>query len=417
MAAFDSELLPVSDRPLASWLVQSGLDGLPVEQLIDGFCTRLNDAGVRIGRAFVGTATLHPLVRAYGLTWTDGQKPVESQAMPHREPGEEPQNWLESPFHYMLNNDLDEMRRPLVGPQAKRDFPVLEEFAAAGYTDWVAFAHSFGWDLSNSVLEDRQAGIGMICSLASVHPGGFLPAEIDRLRRLVALLALAIKSTVLAQLARDITASYIGSDAASHVLSGEIRRGMAQKIDAIILWADLRGFTGVADRLAIEPLIETLNGYFDCLGPAIETQGGQVLKFLGDGLLASFQLASGQDPAPVCCAALKAAEDALAAIKLLNAERIRTGLPVLDLDIALHRGTVMYGNVGTGARLDFTLIGPAVNEVSRLEHLCGVLDRNLLASRSFAEAAGEAVMSRLVSLGLHNLRGVAEPQEVFGLSV
>lgn len=255
----------------------------------------------------------------------------------------------------------------------------------------------------------------MVASFATKRPDGFYPAEIERLRWLAPLLALAVKGATLVRLTRDVTASYIGGDAASHVLSGEIRRGMARKIDAVILCADLRGFTSVADCVAMEPLVETLNAYFDCLGPAIEEQGGHVLKFLGDGLLASFRLDQGQDAAPVCAAVLAAAERALAAVAVLNVARRQSGQPALDLDIALHRGTVMYGNVGTGARLDFTLIGPAVNEVARLENLCGGLNRNLLASRSFALAAGPGMAERLVSLGCHSLRGVAEPQEVFGL--
>lgn len=402
-----------NETGLDQWLVAAGLDGVPAQGLIEGFALRLQDEGIDVSRLFVAIATLHPLVRSIGFTWLKGEG-VRNEAMPHRSPEEEPQAWLESPFRYMLQNRLYDLRRSLSGAQAKLDFPVLQEFAAEGYTDWLATAYSFGWDLDSVAIGDRYAGMGMVASFATKRPDGFRLDEIERLRRLSPLLALAVKGATLAQLTRDVTASYIGGDAANHVLSGEIRRGTAQKIDAVILCADLRGFTRVADRYAIEPLIETLNAYFDCLGPAIEEQGGQVLKFLGDGLLASFQLAPGQDPAPVCAAALTAAEQALASIAALNAQRREAGLPVLDLDIALHRGAVMYGNVGTGTRLDFTLIGPAVNEVARLETLCGVLNRNLLASRSFAIAAG-AVASRLVSLGHHPLRGVAEPQEVFGL--
>jgi adenylate cyclase len=218
---------------------------------------------------------------------------------------------------------------------------------------------------------------------------------------------------MLTQMSRDLTAAYIGGDAAHRVLNGVIQRGQAERIEAVILYADLRGFTALADRLEIEPLIETLNAYFDCLGPAIEAGGGQVLKFLGDGLLASFQLDGQRAGREVGTAALKAAKAALDAVAALNAERAATGLPVLVLDIALHEGLVMYGNVGTGARLDFTLIGPTVNEAARLENLCGALDCNLVASENFVRLAGSG--TGLVSLGQHTLRGVAEIREVFGL--
>ncbi|MFC3676762.1 adenylate/guanylate cyclase domain-containing protein [Ferrovibrio xuzhouensis] len=407
---------PLSAGPLSleAWLVRAGLAGQPTEALVDEFAARLCAEGIPLKRIYVGTATLHPLVRARGYTWLDGQGLLDNEAMLHREPDSQPQIWLESPFRHMLVNDVPELRRPLVGADAVHDFPVLGEFAGEGYTEWLGLAYSFGWDLQRADEDFRNPGMGMISSFLTAAPGGYSPATLARLRQTVPLLALAIKSATLAQLARDVTASYIGGDAASHVLSGEIRRGMAQKIDAVILYADLRGFTAVADRLAIEPLVAMLNEYFDCLGPAIEDQGGQILKYLGDGLLASFQLADGQDPAPLCAAALTAAERALAAVDELNTCRRAAGQPALDLDIALHRGTVMYGNVGTRARLDFTLIGPAVNEASRLENLCSLLDRNLVASRSFAVSAGGAAR-RLQSLGLHPLRGVTEPQEVFGL--
>ncbi len=404
------------NAPLEQWLIAAGLDGLPVDQLLEGFASRLNAEGIAIGRAYMAIATLHPLVRARGSTWLAREGLAGHVEMPHRDPGDVPEAaWQDSPFRYMLENEIFELRRRLTGPEAQLDYPVLQEFAASGFTDWLALAYSFGWDLQGSQLENSHVGVGMISSFAASDPAGFAARAVARLRGLVPLLALAVKSATLTQIARDVTASYIGGDAARHVLSGEIRRGAAQKVDAVILCADLRGFTGMADRLSIEPLVATLNAYFDCLGPAITSRGGEVLKFLGDGLLASFHLEADRDPAPVCAAALDAAEEALACVEALNAERRAGGLPALELDIALHRGLVMYGNVGTGARLDFTLIGPAVNEASRLENLCAVLGRNLLASASFAAAAGPAA-NRLTSQGRHILRGVAEQREVFGLA-
>lgn len=408
------EHMPASDVPVAMWLLSAGLDDTAPENLVSDFCDRAVEAGLPIQRVFIGMATLHPLVRARGYTWQQGQGLVGNDAMPHRDPDDEPEAWSASPLRHMLSREVYEMRRRLVGPEAEFDFPVLKEFAEQGMTDWTAFAHSFGWAFQNAHhITDRYAGIGMISSFTTTRPQGFDDDHLTRLRRLVRLLALAIKAAMLTQLTRDLTASYIGGDAAQRVLNGAIRRGQAEKVEAVILYADLRGFTALADRLAIEPLVGTLNAYFDCLGPAIESRGGQVLKFLGDGLLASFQLSEAHNAAESCTAALEAAREALACVAALNIKRQDEGLPVLELDIALHMGTVMYGNVGTGTRLDFTLIGPAVNEAARLENLCGSLGRNLLASASFAGAAGE--QAGLASLGRHALRGVAEPREVFGL--
>jgi adenylate cyclase len=409
----NTDPMPPSDIPIAMWLVQSGLDNVPPERLVTHFCAAALEAGIPLRRVFIGTATLHPLMRAHGYIWNAEGGLVGNEGMPHRDPDDEPPAWQASPLRHMLANDVLEMRRRLTGPEATFDFPVLDEFAEQGLTDWFSLAHDFGWDFDKTLMvTDRYAGIGMISSFATAEPAGFSEDQLTRLRRLVRLLALAMKASVLTRLSRDVAAAYLGSDAASRVLSGAIRRGMAQKIDAAILYADLRGFTALADRLAIEPLTETLNAYFDCLGPAIERHGGQVLKFLGDGLLASFQLHGGQDAGPICRAVLAAADEAHAAVAMLNAARRKAGQPVLALDIALHRGQVMYGNVGTGARLDFTLIGPAVNEVARLENLCASLDRSLVVSASFAHAAGPGL--GLVPLGSHPLRGLPEPQEVFG---
>ncbi|MEK9969553.1 MAG: adenylate/guanylate cyclase domain-containing protein [Ferrovibrio sp.] len=410
----NSDTMPAADIPVAMWLVQAGLDDVTPEALVRDFCDRAVEAGIPLRRVFVGMATLHPLLRARGYTWLHEAGLVGNDAMPHRDPTDEPEAWVASPLRHMLAGNVTEMRRRLAGADSVRDFPVLQEFAEQGLTDWFAMAHSFGWIFENSRhVTDRYAGIGMIASFTTRYPGGFSDDHLMRLRRLVPLLALAIKAATLTQMSRDLTAAYIGGDAAHRVLNGVIRRGQAEKVEAVILYADLRGFTSLADRLAIEPLVETLNAYFDCLGPAIETGGGQVLKFLGDGLLASFQLDGRRSGREVARAALKAAKDALAAVADLNAARTASGLPVLALDIALHEGVVMYGNVGTGARLDFTLIGPTVNEAARLENLCGSLGCNLVASESFVQAVGDD--AGLVSLGRHTLRGVAETREVFGL--
>lgn len=403
--------------PLEQWLLRAGLTDRPGAELVEGFCARLADEGLPVGRVYIGMATLHPLVRARGHTWEREGGIVDNMALPHRTAGEDhslDQAWLESPFRHMLANRLERLSRPLSGPDAVLDFPVLREFAELGFTDWLGYGFGFGWQVDHLLLENRFDQIGMIASFAADCPGGFSPAERARLDNLAIMLAVVLKGTTLASLARDVTAAYVGADAARHVLAGDIRRGMAHKVEAAILYADLRGFTALAERMEMEPLMEGLNQYFDCLGPAIAVEGGQVLKFLGDGLLASFQIDGHGDPARVCLAALRAAQAALAAVQALNAGRQGAGLPILQLDIALHMGTLMYGNVGTADRLDFTLIGPVVNEASRIENLCSALDCSLLASASFAIAANRAG-GKLVSRGCHALRGVAEPREVFGL--
>jgi len=398
-------------QDLARDLALAALGATDFQKVMQVFCDRLVAMGVPLRRAYIASATLHPLVRARAWYWHGASGVVESEQMEHRAPGEEPQAWLESPFRHMLVNQVPHLSRRLQGQGAQLDFPVLKEFAEEGLTEWQAYAFGFGWELQYLPLDQpsRFAEIGMISSFSTDHAQGFSDEQREVLNDLLPILALGVKSAVFGALARDVATAYLGRDAAARVLAGDIRRGKSVEVDAVILYADLRGFTALADRLGAEPMLQLLNAYFDCLCPLIEKGGGDVLKFLGDGLLAAFQPTDGM--AKACSAALDAAREAQCAVAALNSERSAQGLPVLQLDIALHRGLVMYGNIGTQSRLDFTLIGPAVNEAARIENLCGQLGRNLLASASFAEAAG--AQSRLASLGFHNLRGVASPREIF----
>ena len=205
--------------------------------------------------------------------------------------------------------------------------------------------------------------------------------------------------------------TYLGRDAGRRVLSGQIDRGSITSISAVLWFADLQGFTRMAEVLPQDDLVKLLNDYFDCMVGAIHAEGGQVLKFMGDGLLAFFPLDGGAD---ACAQSLRAADAVMAKVAEMNAARRAANQPASDFYIALHLGEMMYGNIGSHDRLDFTVIGPAVNEVSRIEAMCRPLDRTLLISSAFATAAGDCG-GRLVSVGRYALRGVQKPQELFTL--
>lgn len=224
-------------------------------------------------------------------------------------------------------------------------------------------------------------------------------------------LALSLKSTLTYQISVNLLDTYVGPDAGRRILDGEIRRGAAEVIRAVLWFADLRGFTAFSDTTPKEEVFGTLDEYFDCMVRPLVGHGGQGLKFLGDGLIGTFDLQHMAKDA-VCRASLDSAVEALKLVDELNAARRAAGKPVLRLDLALHLGDVLYGNVGALDRQDFTLIGPAVNEASRIEALCETLDRNLLISETFATAASQCT-GRLVSVGRHHLRGVRDAQELF----
>jgi adenylate cyclase len=244
--------------------------------------------------------------------------------------------------------------------------------------------------------------------------GGFAPEHLADLRDLLPLFAVAAKATTMRVINQGLLASYLGDDPARRVLAGTVLRGEVQGVEAVLYYADLRGFTEMADRLEGNQLIGLLDDCLECMGRPVVARGGEILKFLGDGVLAIFRTDDGPRAA-ACARALDAACEALSLMDALECSRRAAAKPTPGLDIALHVGHVNYGNVGVDARLDFTVIGRAVNEAARIELLCKELGRNLLLSRAFAEAAGTNGQ-RLVSLGHHRLRGVREETELFGLA-
>ena len=367
--------------PLHAWLIEAGTNDVATETLFDGFCGRLAAAGVPIARGFLSIAGLHPLRRAYSLTWSDGRI-VEVTDFGHATIATAV--WQTSPFRHMLETKTRRLHRRLAGDDAVLDFEVLREFRDAGMSEWLALMYGFGWSAM----------------------------ELAAIEELSGTLALAIKGNSAPVAARDLLVAYLGGDAADRVSAGQVQRGSVSRIAAAILCADVRGFTNFAEETAPEEVTRRLNGIFDCLGDPVRAAGGEILKFLGDGVLAVFLPPDGANVAVVTPAALAAAREILARVEALNSTETAAGNPALGLDIALHAGEVTYGNIGTADRLDFTAIGPAVNEAARLEGLCKVLGKPILISKSFAQAA-EGVRESLLSLGRHPLRGVREAHEVF----
>jgi adenylate cyclase len=388
---------------ITDWLVEQGLLRTSFEQLVEGFCHRLRAIDVPVWRAFVSADTLHPRIRGMGCSWREDQG-LRTDVYVHRLTPVEA--YLRSPFKRMLDLDTEHLRVRLDGSEPI-EFPLLEELRDQGVTDYLAQRTWFGRDGQS----DRKSGV--LSSWATIRPEGFSERDIAILRHLMPRLALTLQARLGHDISVTLLDTYVGPEAGRRILDGEIRRGTLDVISAVIFVADLRGFTAIADRSERDVLVDTLNDYFDCQVPVIVEHGGQVLKFLGDGLLATFPLA-GRAPEAVCDTALDAASEVLRCVRQLGEERAASGKPVMDLDIALHLGDVFYGNVGSADRLDFTVIGPAVNEASRIEILCEQHDRNLLISETFARAATNSA-DRLISIGRYGLRGVRSAQSIYTL--
>lgn len=400
------DMLEKSKSAIISWLLEAGLAGGDVGAIFDRFCADLNQAGVRISRATLGISTLHPMVRAFSYAWVSGTEIAATQ-FEHSDVLSDA--WLASPFHHMLTKGEFYLRRRLTGALAQLDFPVLAELKAGGATDWFGVAVDFGFRGDGPI----PRRIGLICSFTTDREDGFRDADIAAIRTVLPALALVLKSENSGQIGRSLLATYLGADAAERVFLGQVERGSVLGLNAVLYYADLRSFTSLADKMSTAHLVGMLDDYLGAMTEPIEARGGQVLKFMGDGLLATFGLGRSADE-DICRSALDGAIEAQERIGNLNATRMMQAEPILQLDIALHIGEVLYGNVGSSSRLDFTVIGPAVNEAARIESLCKELDRNILLSETFAKAARHCE-GRLMSLGRHALRGVSAATELFCL--
>jgi len=251
----------------------------------------------------------------------------------------------------------------------------------------------------------------MVSSWMTAAPDGFSEADVELLAGILPTLALAFMLWTTNRTARTAITTYLGSDAAERVIAGNIVRGRATQISAVVWFSDLVGFTRITDVVTPDVVLALLNDYAEVQVEAIKANGGHVLKFIGDGILAIF---SDEDAKRACVRALDAAADQHRRIAALNERRTVSGLPVTSTHLALHVGELLYGNVGSPRRLDFTVLGPAVNEAARIEALCVSLDQAVIVSSAFADATGDA-RSRLVSLGRYAMKGVARPQELFTL--
>jgi adenylate cyclase len=303
----------------------------------------------------------------------------------------------------MVESGERRLRRRLDQADATGEFPMLDELAASGASDYLALITPLAGRAAIGGVEHIYS------SWAATRAGGFGESELATLEQLVPTLALGIAGVSTGRIADTLMETYLGHDAGRRVLSGNIERGVAERIRAVLWFSDLRGFTRIAETSAPEQVIPFLNDYADCLVGAIHAHGGQVMKFMGDGILAIFAIDQAGEG---CRRALDAADDALGRLAALNARRAGQGMPVTGAYLGLHIGEVFYGNVGSVDRLDFTVVGPAVNEVVRIEAMCRSIDQDVILSSAFAEAAVDD-RARLVSLGRYALRGVRAPQELF----
>lgn len=380
------------------WLVRGAPGAKRSPEVLEGVCTRLRAAGVPLDRSEAFVRTLHPHVVGRSFVWqVGGPVEVREHAYAHLRAPE----FAEGPVGQVFHTGMSRRLR-LAGPEATAEGTVAsrvygERLAAEGYTDLVVAPLSF---LSGEVHA---------ISMATRSPQGFSEAHLAAFERIVLPLTRVAEILALSRTAANLLDTYVGRGAGERILAGHIQRGDLEPIRAVIWFSDLRGFTALAAETTPGELIATLNEVFDCQVPVVQGAGGEVLKFMGDGMLAIVPLQDPAGDAEVCRRALEASEASFALLAALNERRVARGAPSVRFGLALHVGEVNYGNIGGAGRLDFTCIGPAVNLAARLEALTGKLDERVVLSDAFVRASGRDA----TALGEFELKGVPGLSRVY----
>lgn len=391
---------------LRTWLLSQGLEGTSQEDLIEGYCLKLVELGVPLMRVHVAQSAFHPQYGGAGYEWIR-QSSVTLERYAHRATPLDV--WLNSPLYQLMISRNNDFRERLCDSDDPSRYPILNELKAVGATDYYATAIVLSKHDSTQTIDPQNPPEGVMISWSSDVAGGFEDQDLDLIRSALPHLGLALKSASNRKVAHELLGVYLGRDAGQRVLSGEIMRGSLQQIDAVMCYFDLSDFTSLSEKTPGDDLISMLNDYFGVVVKTIQDNGGHILKFMGDGLLAMFNQA---DMSQATAAALDSAALVRRQMIEKNAQRTAEGRPVAWSTLALHTGEILYGNIGAENRLDFTVIGPAVNLTARLSGMHRSVDQSILLSAAVIRQARDS-KHELVSLGRYMLRGVSEPQELF----
>ena len=392
-------------NPIVEWLLTEGWTVTDSAELIEMLAVRLGEEGIQVARMLLFVLSMHPQAVGVRITWQRETGRADVWSAPYKIL--QAAAYRGSPVAAVIGGSEQFVRQRLDVPAPSLDYPILKELSRDGATDYVAAPVRFSNGTVNAI------------TFTTDRPGGFTDLQLDRLKETVTVLARLLETQTTRRTSEILLRTYLGQRTGEQVLKGHVKRGDGEDIHAAIWFCDLRGSTVMADSMSRASFLKILNDFFDCTAGAVLDHGGEVLRFIGDAVLAIFPIgAPGQCDGRRCCdteaachAALTAAKDAQGRMAKLNQTRKREGERPLGFGLALHMGDVTYGNIGVAERLEFTVIGAAANEAARLEGLCKTLDRSVLISGEFKRCfPGE-----LVSLGLHTLRGVRSSQEVFAL--
>jgi adenylate cyclase len=386
---------------ISDWILSQALSNGELADTVADLGRRLVAAGIPVSRLAVGGMLLHPVVGAMDVFWDAKSDQARRTDMP-REMFKS-QEFRDAPFFHLTSTGEPALRARLERGAVEPEFPIYARFRNEGVTDYLAYFCSYG-ESNRTVWQDMGAGFGGVSvSVATHRAGGFTDFEIERLNALTKILAVAVCSRSTFELSRTLLDTYLGRLSGGMVLDGSIERGDGRQIDCVLWYCDLRNSTQLADELPLETYLDMLNNYFADTAGAVMDHGGDVLLFVGDAVFAIFPVDPENRPkVDMARAAIGAARDALGRVAKRNQQRAGDKIPPVEFGISLHYGQVMYGNIGTDQRLNFSVIGPAANEVVRLEGFCKTLGSPVIGSSEFKDICGLA----LVHLGCHEAAGI-----------
>lgn len=361
------------------WLIGKALGDPDIRLLFENLCERMHGLGIPLERASLSWPTLHPLFKSEQVFWRLGEGAELNQYEHSDGPTEA---WLKSPLSYVIEHGLDHLRRRLTGPGQMLDFDVLEDFAGQGFTDYLVTITGFG---IADVEVSSGKPTGIVASWATRRESGFTDDDLDALRRIQRVFAVACRASIQRRVTDNLATAYLGPTAGHQVLKGDIRRGDGAHLPAVVWFSDLRGSTRLSDTMDPDSYLQLLNRYFECTAQPVIDHGGEILNFIGDGVLAIFPIEE-KCPMEASARAEAAMHDALAAQAACEANGTPGGAP-LRFGIGLDIGEVMFGNIGVPSRLAFSGIGKVVNTVQRIEDATKAMDVPVLATEAFAEAA------------------------------
>ncbi|MBL4768740.1 MAG: adenylate/guanylate cyclase domain-containing protein [Rhodobacteraceae bacterium] len=405
----------MKDSPLvaniADWLYRQALISAEIEATVGELGNKLLAGGIPVCRINVGGMLLHPVLGAVDVTWESITDKVTSQAVPRSFIATEA--FRNAPFYNMGLHNVRFERFDLRTVNVRKMYPVLENLASLGITDYLAFFETFGQSRKMEWAGLPPSAEGSYLSYSTKRLSGFDNDEIAKLADLSLPFSLAMKVAVDKMLTITLLETYLGKTSGKSVYSGDTSQGDGQNIDCVLWYSDLRNSTSLAASMGLVDYLSLINEYYSCTAGSVLDHGGEVLKFIGDGILAIFPYDDDSRPLrDMTNAAVMTAKDSLTRNVLNNKEREEVGQVPLSFGIGLHVGQVMYGNVGTEQRLDMTVTGPAVNEVTRYEMLTKELQSAILMSADFKDS----YHGKLQSFGHQELKGLPTPKEVFGLS-